>query len=158
VEAERAKARVWREKAAGGARATAEEEPRPEKASIAASPDVAPPPKAAPPRGSAPKSRAWWWSRGGMIAAAAALAAAVLVVLTRPDHPDLVSSPYPGDAQPTIRDRAEALRQKAYAACGTKAWAECGALLDEAKGLDPPGETDPRVKILREAIRDAKRP
>jgi hypothetical protein len=32
------------------------------------------------------------------------------------------------------------------------------ALLDEAKGFDPGGETDPRVKGSRDAIRGAKGP
>jgi hypothetical protein len=90
--------------------------------------------------------------------AAAALAAVVLLSLRRPE-PKLTSRGNPYATQqhePTPRDRAEALRQKAYAACDRRAWAECRDLLDEAKGLDPEGDGDPRVKSRRDSIRDAK--
>jgi hypothetical protein len=158
VEAERAKAREWREKAAGGDRPAAPEELQPEKIALAASPNAAQPPIAALPRGRARLSRGWWASRGGMVAAAA-LAAAGLLVLARHEPP--VGSGHHDDGQQhelTSRDRAEALRQKAYAACDKRAWAECRALLDDAKGLDPAGEADSRVKKSRDAIREAQAP
>jgi hypothetical protein len=163
VEAERAKAREWREKAAGGKLPAVAEEPQ--RAAIAASPPhgAATRPRvigggAAARGASEAQPRGWWWSRGGMVAAAA-LAAAVLLVVAWPHSPDVVSQPRPhDDGQPTPRDRADALREKAYAACDRKAWEECKALLDEAKGLDPGGEADARVKGNREAIRGAKGP
>jgi hypothetical protein len=108
-----------------------------------------------------PSSYGRWWSRGGIVAAAA-LAAAVLLVETWPHSPPPVSQPRPHDngqqGEPTPRDRAEALREKAYAACDRKAWEECRALLDQAKALDPGGEADARVKGSREAIRGANGP
>jgi hypothetical protein len=166
VEAERAKARAWREKATEGELTAVAEEPQ--RVAIAASPLQA---ALSPPRviegGTAARgarereSRGWWWSRGGMVAAAA-LAAAVLLVVAWPHSPGVVSRPRPHDngqqGEPTPRDRADALREKAYAACDRKAWEDCKALLDEAKGLDPGGETDPRVKSSRDAIRGAKGP
>ena len=89
---------------------------------------------------------------------AAALAASILVVLAWPKEEPPVSRARPQQVEPTPRDRAEALRQKAYAACDRGAWAECKALLDEAKVLDPAGESDPHVKGRREAIRKANGP
>jgi hypothetical protein len=162
VEAERVKARAWREKAAGGDLPAGEAQ----RAAIAASPQTAVPRPGVIEGGAAARgarerqSRGWWRSRGGMVVAAA-LAAAALLVLAWP-HPAVVSHPRPQDdgqqGEPTPRDRAEALREKAYAACDRKAWAECKAALDEAQGLDPAGEADPRVKASREAIRGAKGP
>jgi hypothetical protein len=155
VEAERAKARAWRERAAGGELPAVAEAPQPRKDAMAASPSVAQPPKVAPPIGSARRSRGWWWSRGGMVAAAA-LAAAGILILTKQD--DTVSRGDPDNGQQHALDRAEALRQKAYATCDRKAWAECRALLDEAKALDPAGESNQRVTSNRDAIREAKAP
>jgi hypothetical protein len=94
--------------------------------------------------------------------AAAAIAGLVAAAVTRQRKPDMVSSPYPGDAggepqAPTAKEIAAQLRSDAFAACGAERWAECEGKLDEAKNVDPDGESDARVKETRTAVANAKR-
>jgi hypothetical protein len=53
--------------------------------------------------------------------------------------------------------RAERLRGEAQASCAKAQWSACEASLDDARRLDPAGETAPDVKALREAIDVARR-
>jgi hypothetical protein len=145
VEADQAKGRDWRARAFPGEVTISPSRLRPIEGGASA--------RKGPPK----PSRGWWWSRGGMVAAAALAAGALLVVARREPVTTTHGNPYATQPpEPTPRDRAEALRQNAYAACDRRAWAECRRLLDEAKGLDPEGDADPRVKTRRDAIRDAK--
>src|ERR1700730_3427460 len=52
------------------------------------------------------------------------------------------------------RDATE-LRDEAYAACDAHRWRECGEKLDQAKQIDPKGESDPRVVEARRAVKAA---
>jgi uncharacterized protein YjiS (DUF1127 family) len=118
-----------------------------EKSSRAAGP-------AAPPLAQAPaanqKKR---WSPGAIAAmGAVALAAGVLLVVAM-QQPDGVAHGRPDDAA-TTQERAAKLREEAYEACDARAWAVCDGKLDEARSLDPAGESDPRVIAARKAIRD----
>jgi len=49
----------------------------------------------------------------------------------------------------TPAERASELRKQAFEACGRGHWNECLARLDEAKTLDPAGESDPEVQAAR---------
>ncbi|MDP9035523.1 MAG: hypothetical protein M3O50_12015, partial [Myxococcota bacterium] len=56
------------------------------------------------------------------------------------------------------RQRAGGLRQEATVACGLARWTTCANKLDEAQKLDPPGEGDPSVKKLRQALDSVRAP
>ena len=98
------------------------------------------------------------------LAAAAALVVVALVVwrllreeepITQPT-PDL---PVPSAApDPRALDRARALRDVAFQACDRSDWQECLDRLDEAKTLDPAGDTDPKVGAARARAMDALSP
>lgn len=101
-----------------------------------ASPPVSPPPAPvvplAPKRRSRLRSLAW---------IALPAAAAVLVALEVPTSP-----------------RASSLREEATKACDERRWTECARSLDEARELDPSGESQERVVKLREAIARSAEP
>jgi hypothetical protein len=54
--------------------------------------------------------------------------------------------------------QAAALRDQAFDACGKSDWTTCGADLDKAKDLDPPGDLAPRVVLARQNIYGATHP
>jgi hypothetical protein len=60
--------------------------------------------------------------------------------------------------EPTPVERAAQLREQALAACAQSAWEACRQKLDEARGLDPAGEADPRVKKARADVENAMPP
>jgi DNA-directed RNA polymerase specialized sigma24 family protein len=60
-------------------------------------------------------------------------------------------------AMPTPLERADKLRQDAWAACHDSHWVKCAEALDEAKKLDPAGETRPEVQKMRGDIVDGMR-
>lgn len=94
----------------------------------------------------------------------AELAAAALVVVLgfvlwrvfRKEEPitQPTPEPKPSSNEPNL-DRARALREKAFKACDNQLWQECIAGLDEAKGIDPAGEGDPRVGAARQKAAEA---
>jgi hypothetical protein len=84
------------------------------------------------------------------LVAAAIGALSVLVVLRPRDQPDAGGMPR--------QEQADALRRQAFIACGEARWAWCERQLDEAKGLDPKGDTEPRVVAARRAIDAALHP
>jgi hypothetical protein len=59
---------------------------------------------------------------------------------------------------PTPQERAATLRDEAFGSCSEALWAECGRKLDEAKQLDPAGESDLRVQGSRKAVKDGLTP
>jgi hypothetical protein len=100
---------------------------------------------------STPKKR---WSAGAMATmSAVALAAGVLLVVSV-RRPDGVARGRP-DSEPTTQERAAKLREEAYAACAKRVWTACESKLDEARRLDPAGESDPRVIAARKGVHDA---
>jgi hypothetical protein len=52
----------------------------------------------------------------------------------------------------TPQTQAKWLRTDALAACAVGDYVKCRAKLDEARGLDPAGESDPKVVEARRAI------
>jgi hypothetical protein len=55
---------------------------------------------------------------------------------------------------PTPRELAEKARDEAERACATGLWGRCYTRLNQARELDPAGESEPRVVGLRKAIVD----
>lgn len=74
-------------------------------------------------------------------------AAAVLVAIRLPKGPDS-----------GIVARAAELRSDAAQLCQEQRWSECAQSLDQARALDPAGESEEAVVTLREAIARAEQP
>jgi hypothetical protein len=96
-----------------------------------------------------------------LLAAAAFGGLVVAVVMNQRETP--VAHPRPhddsgGQQELTPEERAIRLREEAFMACGKRRWAECEIRLDEAKQLDPAGDTNPRVLAARHAIFQALHP
>jgi hypothetical protein len=67
----------------------------------------------------------------------------------------------PDDRYPpaaTSKELAAKLRHDAEGNCAQDDWGECERLLDQARDLDPGGETDPQVQAERAAIAKSKEP
>jgi hypothetical protein len=65
---------------------------------------------------------------------------------------------WPPTPPPTPREQAEALRDLAVNACEGEFWALCRSELDDAKKLDPAGESAERVQTARSAIQQGLHP
>lgn len=136
VAAERAKADAFLEALAAGGGASRSEEAtrRP----------------AEPTRGRRPRSAVLW------LAAAATFAAGGVLYATLHASPEPVAKGHspapsaPAPIAPSADDLAVAadLRRKAAAACDAKQWSVCLAVLDQARAVDPDGDTT--VTRLRE--------
>jgi hypothetical protein len=87
------------------------------------------------------------WVAGAVVAAAAAAVVAVEVAGSR-RGPEAIG-PEPSSLP---REQAALLRREAVAACDVEDFASCTAKLDDAKRLDPSGESEPRVVAARAAI------
>ena len=84
------------------------------------------------------------WAAGALVAAAAAAVIAVEIGDGSRRGPEAIGPDRPGPA-PTPLEQARRLREDGLVACGAQDWTACGTKLDEAKQLDPAGESDPRV-------------
>lgn len=95
------------------------------------------------------------------LAAAAALVMLGLVLwrLLRKEEPITQPGPeprpVPSSLPDPVLDRARVLREMAFESCDRSAWKECLERLDEAKALDPAGDSDPRVGAARARATDA---
>jgi hypothetical protein len=107
------------------------------------------PARAPPP---AAKSRIRRMSPAAIAAAVAAVAvggvalsngAAIVAYLKGETGPTVAAS---------VAQHVATLRKEAFAACDARRWDECTRKLDEAKELDPAGESDERVVAARKAI------
>jgi hypothetical protein len=87
----------------------------------------------------------------GGVATAAAVALAVRATTTTPTVPTASTAAKPPPSP------AEALRRDAFEACGRGRWAECERKLDEAKQLDPDGDSDPDVRNARRMLENRLR-
>jgi hypothetical protein len=95
--------------------------------------------------------------------AVAAVAGGVLyAVLTKPPAPGPAPStpPVPSSAPPQPSETPELLaatdlRRRAFDACNRNQWKECLAGLDEAKRLDPAGDSAPAVRVARQVAEEA---
>ena len=112
----------------------------------------------------ASRMRRWMKERWlAELAAAAALAIAAFVLwrIFRKEEP--ITQPTPERPAPSVSpdapapERARALRDRAFEACERSAWQECLDRLDEAKGLDPEGDSEPRAAAARAAATEALR-
>jgi hypothetical protein len=121
----------------------------------ARAPEEAPPVKA---RMAVRRLRAVWL--------AAAMLAALLLVLALMNGAAIVAAfkgdtirpdddPHPWKSAPTREERATSVREQALAACDEARWTACAAKLDEARAMDPAGESAPRVAAARKAMADA---
>jgi hypothetical protein len=111
-------------------------------------------PAARPAPKRAPSARAKWMA-GAVVAAAAAAAAAAIVATemrgSSPHGPEDIGPDRPGPGL-TPQENASRLRADALRACKAQDFTACTAKLDEAKRLDPAGESDPRVVAARELL------
>jgi RNA polymerase sigma factor (sigma-70 family) len=110
-------------------------------------------------------SRMRRWMKERWLAELATAAAVLLLALvlwhwlrrptTGPENirPDEVASTKP--PEPTPVERARALRAEAEQACQRSQWQPCLDRLDEARRLDPAGDSSPEVTGLRERAQQA---
>ncbi|HEV3192927.1 MAG TPA: hypothetical protein VGY54_20615 [Polyangiaceae bacterium] len=145
VQAEKAKARVWREKARRGELSEA--------AAVPPAPEAQPLPvatKAEPAKTAAaviplrPRPRSTLRVLTVMAAAAACILGVIVGVVPLRDrgHPDNVGS------SPT--EAARHLREAAFSDCDATHWELCLRRLDDARAIDPDGESSAKVKQYRQ--------
>lgn len=119
----------------------------------------APAPAVAAVPSPAPRAKGWTvW----LVAAAVGALGATLLAMNfatvvawfgpEPIGPDTADSALAGGP----RERASKLRDAAVAACRASEWTTCSLKLDEARSLDPAGESEPRVVQARRDIADAE--
>jgi hypothetical protein len=77
---------------------------------------------------------------------------AVFAWLRGPTPPAPIEPDHEIAAPPTARELAERARDEAERACAEQHWGACNTRLDQARDLDPAGESEPRVVSLRKAI------
>ncbi|HEY5243829.1 MAG TPA: hypothetical protein VIJ22_20250 [Polyangiaceae bacterium] len=111
-----------------------------------------PGPRAAPKK---PPSRGAWVA-GAAVAAAAATVVAVQLAGSR-RGPDAIG-PEPPSSTRTPHEQAARLREEALAACDARDFAVCTVKLDDARTLDPAGESEGRVVAARAAIAASQEP
>ena len=131
VEAERAKAQEWR----------AQHAPESQGARASQALPGALPAQAAPTSKVVRLSVRTRWTIAAIAAAFGALGVAIFA--TRPI--EVAASP---------DQAARELRRHAFAACDGQRWGECLQGLDEARRLDPSGESDARVRDYRQRAED----
>jgi hypothetical protein len=108
-----------------------------------APPGPAPP---VPPVAPVVPIRRWWRTPVWLSGVAAALFIVVIFKMSLPPPPV-------GKAPPvTDRDLAEVGRDQAEAQCALKDWVRCKQLLDDARAVDPEGESEARVAKARAEI------
>ncbi len=109
-------------------------------------------PRATPKK---PPSRVAWVA-GAAVAAAAATVVAVQLAGSR-RGPDAIG-PEPPSTTRTPHEQAARLRGEALAACDGHDFAVCTVKLDDARTLDPAGESEARVVAARAAIAASQEP
>jgi hypothetical protein len=75
-----------------------------------------------------------------------------VVAWLRHDTIPIGPAPWEPEKRVTAQERAASLRDEAYEACAGWPWALCERKLDEAKAMDPAGESDARVEGARQAV------
>ncbi len=106
--------------------------------------------KGAPPRMRKTIPRTAWVA--GAIVAAAAAAIVVAEVTSEPPRGPEAIVPEPPAPPLTPAEQASKLRDEAVLACEFQEYAACSKKLDEAKALDPAGESEPRVIEARKVL------
>jgi hypothetical protein len=101
-------------------------------------------------------ARAIAWTAGAALAAAALAAIAMNrtdgVVVNRDIGPDTLDGDIAKKPDPSPKEVATKLRYEAYDLCDSTFWAACEKKLDEAKNLDPAGESGLGVQAARQAV------
>jgi DNA-directed RNA polymerase specialized sigma24 family protein len=106
--------------------------------------------------------RARWAAQLAAVAVLVAVAALLLARLLRKDDIARPEPPRPAPSvivppEPSPEERAAQLRRGAFEACDARDWYACKWKLDQAKELDPAGDTAPDVVKARRAATDAMR-
>jgi hypothetical protein len=115
--------------------------------------------------GSRSRSRSRSQRRAWFVLAIAAAAVLIAVAVASPEIVAMFKRdeirPGEYDAMPqrelTQEERAAQLREHAYKECEALKWGTCVGLLNEARKLDPAGESDTRVKSWRFVVQNAER-
>ncbi len=102
-----------------------------------------------------PPSRVAWVAGAAVAAAAATVVAVQLAGSQR--GPDAIG-PEPPSTTRTPHEQAARLREEALAACDAHDFAVCTVKLDDARTLDPAGESEPRVVAARAAVAASEEP
>jgi hypothetical protein len=100
---------------------------------------------------------AGWLALAAVVALVLGLAAARRTEIAAWWHGDPEIGPDNDDTAPP-EQRAMWLRRDAEWECVNERWSACEAKLDEARGLDPAGDTAPAVQALRKQLSDALGP
>ena len=90
------------------------------------------------------RSRTVLWLAAAAVVVGAGSAAAVIGERLPPSHRHT----------PTPAERAAPLREEAYSECARWRWFECEQKLEQARLIDPAGDSDPRVAEARKQIAD----
>ncbi len=106
--------------------------------------------KGAPPRTrrAIPRSA---WVAGAVVAAAAAAIVAARVTSESNREPEAIVPDRPAPPL-TPAEQASKLRDEAILSCEFQEYAACSKKLDEARALDPAGESEPRVIEARKVL------
>jgi len=75
-----------------------------------------------------------------------------------PAPPSPTTNPSPAPVESDLVAAAKARRDEAFSACTQGLYSRCADLLDQARQLDPAGESDPRVVQARAAIAAGQQP
>jgi len=85
----------------------------------------------------------------GAVATLSALAAGVMAVASGPAQTVITAATAASPPQ-SASDVAEQMRFAAFRACDNGEWQRCLDLLDQARAIDPQGDSDPLVRFARE--------
>ena len=89
-----------------------------------------------------------WQREVALLAALGVIVSALVVFILHKDKPDEIT-------HEVVDPRAEPMRRLALEKCANKDWKNCVDGLDEARRLDPAGDTKPEVQKARQAADDA---
>jgi hypothetical protein len=97
-----------------------------------------------------------WLVAATMVVAAGATLYALRAPAPTPTPPPPLATPSaPLRPAPDLVARAADLRRDAFAACDRAAWTDCLAKLDQARAVDPAGDSAPDVARARTAAQNA---
>jgi hypothetical protein len=104
------------------------------------------------------RARRTWLTAAAAVAAAASLVAitegAAIVAWVRGPEKIGPDSVHPAPPEPSPHEIAERKRDDAEKALGAELYGKCIQLLDEAREIDPAGDDEPRVRLLRATVKE----
>lgn len=92
-----------------------------------------------------------WQREVAMLAALGVIISAVVVFILKKNEPEPITHEGPTILEP----RADGIRRAALERCAASDWKKCVEGLDEARGLDPAGDSKPEVRKARKDAADA---